>query len=471
MFRSMNPDMMYLYGNLDEHTFGKVSTSLAQAGVRMKTTPPPGPYTIWVAKPDYQNAMTALHSAGALESAPIGIEVGSGGASSVFMGQAERMQVTQKRRWQEIQVQLEAFNWVAKATCTSSPPVRNAFLKGDAGTVSVILTLFGTSSPDAEQRMMAANTVRNGFGVPAQNVNISDHHGRRIFDGSRDSGLEENLAHEEQFNRTKTDLAQRLLDDTYGPGLAKVSVSGAFSYEKYETLDETVSATKNLLSEESRDTATPVEGGGSGGAVTMGAGGGNLDSTAEPAEPATTSEVNKRYAPARNYKYTKHDQPVLTRLTVSLILDESVAASLLGAQDSIKGVLGFDSKRDEMFAVTQLLHGVERDSDGNPVAAAPIEAPEEPMSGTMLMLIENGVEIVAAIAFIMLLVRALKRGNVNIEINQPGADLENLKDDEIDMDALARRHVEDLLARDPDRVGALLSRWAISDDFYVRTSE
>ena len=31
---------------------------------------------------------------------------------------------------------------------------------------------------------------------------------------------------------------------------------------------------------------------------------------------------------------------------------------------------------------------------------------------------------------------------------------------------LARRHVEELLEADPERVGALLSRWALGEDYY-----
>lgn len=472
-FRSMNPSMVFLYGNLDQRMFNKVMGAIANAGVRFETTNPPGPYTIWVAQPDLQMALSAAHSAGALEDAPTGIEVGTGGASSVFMGQAERQQVTRKRMWQEVQRQLEAYEWVARAVCTSSSPSRNMFVDADPGTVSVVLTLYGSGFPDAEQRMSAATTVQNGFGVPAKNVVISDQHGRRIFDGSRDKALEENLAFEEQYNRNKTEIAQRFLDETFGIGLAKVSVSGEFNYEKVEKLDESVSPSKNLLSEELRDTETPVDSPTvTGGPVSTSTIGDGSDApAAAPSSPATTSEARRQYSPAKNFTYTKHDQPVLMRMAVSLVLDESLAADLDDAQEAIKGALNFNPERDQMHAVTQALPGVERDEKGLPLAPVAALPTEEPISPTLLMMLDHGVEIVAALAFIFLLMRGLKKGNVKIEIKQPGMNLDDLKDEEIDMDSLARRHVEDLLARDPDRVGALLSRWALGEDFYIRSHE
>jgi hypothetical protein len=44
-----------------------------------------------------------------------------------------------------------------------------------------------------------------------------------------------------------------------------------------------------------------------------------------------------------------------------------------------------------------------------------------------------------------------------------------LGDDEIDLDLLARKHVEELLERDPEKVSALLSRWALGEQFYAGT--
>ena len=40
----------------------------------------------------------------------------------------------------------------------------------------------------------------------------------------------------------------------------------------------------------------------------------------------------------------------------------------------------------------------------------------------------------------------------------------------MDLDALARAHIEELLQHEPERVSALLSRWALSEERFAETS-
>ena len=42
--------------------------------------------------------------------------------------------------------------------------------------------------------------------------------------------------------------------------------------------------------------------------------------------------------------------------------------------------------------------------------------------------------------------------------------------EEVDLDALARAHIEELLQSEPERVSALLSRWALSEERFAETS-
>ena len=46
----------------------------------------------------------------------------------------------------------------------------------------------------------------------------------------------------------------------------------------------------------------------------------------------------------------------------------------------------------------------------------------------------------------------------------------DVADEEVDIDALARAHIEELLQNEPERVSALLSRWALSEDRFAETS-
>ena len=42
-------------------------------------------------------------------------------------------------------------------------------------------------------------------------------------------------------------------------------------------------------------------------------------------------------------------------------------------------------------------------------------------------------------------------------------------EEEVDLDALARARIEDLIREEPEKVSALLSRWALSEDVLAET--
>ncbi|MDG1492178.1 MAG: hypothetical protein P8R43_09820, partial [Planctomycetota bacterium] len=56
--------------------------------------------------------------------------------------------------------------------------------------------------------------------------------------------------------------------------------------------------------------------------------------------------------------------------------------------------------------------------------------------------------------------------------NSPGRSsaLSEGADEEVDLDALARARIEELLQSEPERVSALLSRWALSEERFAETS-
>lgn len=474
MWRSANPSMSLLYGNMDKVQFGKVASALAQGGVRFRDSGPHPPYTIWVADADRSLAMQAVHGEGALEGAPTGIQTGTGSAASAFLSQAEREQMAQKRQWEEAQAMLQAMSWIRTASLMTSPSRGGPFHNGQPATVSVMLDLDGVEFPDREQSQMVARIVRNCFGVPEENVVISDSRGRRIYDGSRDADLDGSLEFEQSFQRARSLAAQRFLDETFGPGLARASVTGEFSYEMVESLDESMDAGKFLVTEESSKSQTPVGGTitGVGGPATTSAGSvsgvGPASGRDEPL--ATTQESRKQYLPGRRTTYQRQTQPTLLRMTVSLVLDESLAGRLADAEEALKGVIGFNSERgDSIHSMVQRLPGVDRDEQGQPL---PIDMPEPAPQGNPLvsLALERGIEILAAAVFLFLLLRTLRRSSTPLVQTESGNIVPKINEDEIDMDALARRHVEELLAREPEKVGALLSRWALGEDYFIKSS-
>lgn len=115
----------------------------------------------------------------------------------------------------------------------------------------------------------------------------------------------------------------------------------------------------------------------------------------------------------------------------------------------------------------------------------PVEAPApEPTSPLVFKALEHGLEIIVGLAFLFMLGKSLKSARTPGEgaagdlaaatggDNPLGRGLGNgdSSEEEVDLDALARAHIEELLQSEPERVSALLSRWALSEERFAETS-
>jgi len=471
-YRAAHPSMVLLYSDLDSEQFAAVQGAIAGKSIRFETSQPPGPYSIWVERGRRYEALHATALDSALVSDPRGITTTSAGTSSVFLSSGERQQQMLKRMWGEVEQMLEVFPFVGKAKVASSVPNTSSFVRSAPPTVSVVLKLLGTDRLDREQSDMVAQVVRFSFNVPVENVAISDQHGRRLFDGSRDMGMSEILAHQEEFDRKRTARVQDFLDRVYGPGVVGASVHGEWTYERIESVDESIDpSTKVPLSEVTVDTETPqVPAGGLAGVAGGPTGtASNVDPVtslpaADTAPPATTSESTKSYAVGRSTTHRLQDAPVLKRLTVTVFLDQSLADQGARIEQAIKDLAGFDESRSDKFSlVTTTFQGLDRDADGQPLEREPVELPE-PLDPRLTLLVERGVEIASALGFLIVLLLSLRRSKrtrreharaAAVEARESAAEVE-LPDPE----AVARARVEKLVKEDPEKVSALLSRWA-----------
>ncbi|TDJ71859.1 MAG: hypothetical protein E2O39_07625 [Planctomycetota bacterium] len=464
-FRASNPTFVLLETGLDAQKLSSVSAAIANKGIRFKPSYPPGPYTIWVEASREYEARNAMYIEGAMASDPRGIETSASGAATVFLGHGERLQQMQKRKEGEVEKLLEDYTWIAKATISSSTPARSSLTRVLPPTISVVLQLRGILEPDREQRETVATIVRSAFGAPRENVVISDQFGRTLYDGTRDNSLDELLAFQRQSDASETARIQAVFDDVYGPGLVRASVSSEWTHDQVESISETVDPTSKVrISKTESTTETPVGG-------PAGVSSSILDpsASARVPEPATTSDTTEEFAIGRSTTHTLQMTPVLKRLTLTLLVDESLAEKLADVEEAGKTLVRFDEARgDVVIAITAAFFSLERDQDGNPVPPEPAPLPET-TNPTLELLIEHGVEILAALAFLFVLLRGLKKGTAPVPPEAATAAAHAVPDEEIDVDMLARKHVEQLLTSDPEKVSALLSRWALSESPLLKT--
>lgn len=459
------PSFEILYTGLDAREAGAVQAALAGANVRYRVSQPPGPFVVHVDGEQYYSAQNAVALAGALDRAPEGIGSAAGAASHVFMSAQERAQSALKREWQELEKQLEELSFVERARVSTSIPEKSPLRKPEPMTVAVTLTLRGRAELTQAQATSVARLARFRFNVPAQNVLVTDQSGRSLVEGGPDDS-EAAMAQEvfEQARRGDAELERKANDAlrrVFGADLAHVVVTSTWTQEELESVKETVDPkNKAVVSETSSKTSTPssVQAGPSGYAGTASNlvdGGGDAGAEAAVAN-ATTSESTKSTVVGRETQLRRSHMPHMQRLSLSLFLDESLKPRLAEVESAVKSAVGFDATRGDSFAaMTAPFAGVQRDGEGKLVA--PVETAVEAPSRLTELLLRRGVEIAVAGALLFLLVKALRGGK------RPQADAEQRPPD-VDEDRwiemLARSRVEDLVKSDPEKLGAILSRWA-----------
>lgn len=487
-YQARNPHFVVLAADLDGPTFNTAITALAGADIRYETSMGPAPYMIRVEESKKYDALNAIHQSGEFLGGDRGITSGLSGSSSVFLGQSERHQRTQKRLWEEAEMQLERLNYVAKANVTVSGEQTSplARLRPDERRASVVLTLRSLAAPTASDTRALVGIVRGATGVAEERITIVDQHSSVLFDGADAGGADSLMALEEKYSRDRTDQAQQLLDRAFPAGLTAVAINGTWKQVREESISSSLDPPKKPRTERTRKTESPEWqrsiGGPAGVSANTQEGSTNNIPPAAVAEMATTNEkrVDYNFGSTTVHKVSQPHQ--LERLSISLVVDASLEAQIADAEALVKGLVGFDETRGDVIVTrSTAIPTVERDADGNPILPEPAEAPK-PTSPMLKMALEHGLELFAGLAFLMVLTRSLKSAKTSIIASQAppgsvagrrlanggdGSGSSDELDEAVDLDALARAHIEELLQSEPEKVSSLLSRWALAEDAFA----
>lgn len=470
------PSFTLLYSGLDARHAAAVQSALATANVRYQVSQPPGPFVVHVDESQYYAAQNAVALSGALETAPEGIQTNGTGASQVFLSAPERAQTVIKREWQEEEKQLEELDFVQRAHVSTSISESSSLRKTPPMTVAVTLTLKNGSELSKSQAQTVAKLVRYRFNVPQENVMIADQSGRCLFDGATcsDMASSELLDNERRHDEDLASRTNNLLDRVFGTGMAYVAVNSEWSYAQTESVKETVDPTKVVTSETTSKSTTPVDSGSSAGGVAgttsnLNAEFGTTNAAVPPVTApgaaetlAQSSESQKQYAVGRETRLDKNSAPKLARMSVSLFLDDSQKERLKDLESSVKASIGFDEKRGDTFSsMVTAFASVKRDEKGQPVAPAPVVEASGP-NRMMEMLIQRGIEIAAAVAFLVLLFRTLKGASKAAVETAATAQAAKLDPEALQM--LAKTEIEELVKTDPALVSSILSRWAAEEE-------
>lgn len=487
---SSRPHFVLLHGQVSDTERVAVEKSLAAAGIRYRISQPPGPFVVDVDESQFYEAQNAVAIAGALQRSSTGIDTGSSGSSKIFMTAAERAQAMQKREWQELEQQLACLDFVASARVTTAIAKSSPLREDKPVTVSVTLALRGQTLLTAEQAANVGRIVRYRFNVPPENVVITDQNARTLYAGNAegDSGVAQAVSrseHARSYERALEEKANDALARAYGAGKGYVTLATEWDYDLRTIDDEVLQPKGVLIDDEKTETVTPpnapsAEVGGAAGTAS------NLTSEQEPLTPeaaaavaaanapATSTDSKRRYDVGRTRTRTVHSTPTLERMSVSLVLDQSLEAKKDEIAQLVEAIVGFEPTRKDVLRVsTTAIVQPEAAVDGEPVAATGGEG----MSPTLRMVLGHGVELLAAIAFLVVAFKTLKgaklgggvasggmtaaasTGGAGAVMRHGGGHVDH-DESEPDPEMLARARVEELVRTDPRRVGEILSRWA-----------
>lgn len=502
---SGKPHFVKLYSDLSDAERVAVEKALSGAEVRYRVSDFPGPFVVYVDEPQFDKAQFAVAMAEALRTTPKGIDTSGAGAGAIFLSAGERQQTMQKREWQETERLLEQFDFVTDATVTTSMPDPSPLRAQKPVMVSVTLQLKGAGDLSAEQASNVAKIVRYRFGVPAENVVIADQSGRTLFDPTHAEGGQdprELLVQSEKYDRELASKANKHIESAFGPRKALVTVTSQWNYDHSTIYDEKIDPETVAIQVDTKETSAPV------GALNSTGGAAGVSSntpnefgnettpvpnetsgaaTAAAAGSTRTKDNRTTYEASRTRTETVRTTPRLERMSVALVIDESLASKKAEIQKIVEAAVGFDSGRQDTIGVTTTSLSVPEvvAADGTtPEGTTPEEAPaEEPgLSPMMETLLQRGVEIVSAIAFLGLLATSLKgskkgaaaagaghapalagaggpvgsagsSGGATTMVNSDGSAMD------VDPEVLARAQIEELVRTDPRRVGEILSRW------------
>ncbi|HEU4700878.1 MAG TPA: flagellar basal-body MS-ring/collar protein FliF [Conexibacter sp.] len=382
----------------------------------------------------------------------------------------------------EIAKTVEQVDGVGGASVQLVLPDREAQLFSDESSpATAAVLLSGASAIDPGSVRGIAQLVANSVpGLQIDKVTITDGSGQLLWpsgDGSGAAtgggGLLAKQAAEARYNQAMASTLTAMLTRTLGPDKAQVQVHA--DLDANEATREELTYGRRGVALQSKSERETLRGGGSGGGGTAGTG------ANAPAYAQTGAGGRSDYRRDSSDDVFGVDKTVTrTRIApgsvnaqqVSVLLDRSVPASAIPQiEAAVASAAGIDRERGDVLTVGQVAFA------RPPAAVAP--SPVATYGGYLKYVFVA----LATLGFLFFVTRQLKRRESEtlavaptwlseIEAPRTLAELERLEADDHPThvrplrtpEQPARLQVEDLVARDPDRVAQQVRAWMAEDD-------
>ena len=411
------PTQAPLFSNLASADASAIVDELNAAGVAYELTD--GGQTIMVAKDQVYDLRLTMSGQGL----PAGQDTGYALLDEQGITTSEfQQQTTYQRALEgELAKTLESLEGVRSAVVHVALPEDEVFVTDKAEpTASVLLDLTPGTALSGEQIQAVTNLVSSSIqGMEPDQVTVADSSGQVLSTAGEGMTAAAGDARSQVETEQETRLAakaQAMLDRVLGPGRSVVSVRAEVDLAERQTTSETYTYEQGTppISE-----STVTEDYTGGGGVPVGGvlGPENMPDAAANAG-AGDSTYNKESTTANNavgktVEVEKSAPGDIKRMTVSVVMDEAVAANLNQQQmrDLMTTGVGLDEARGDDITVATLPF----DTTAADNAAADMEAAREAEeSAAMWSMIRSG-GIAAGIALVVLIVWLRSRRNREVE--------------------------------------------------------
>lgn len=336
-------------------------------------------------------------------------------------------------------------------------------------TAAVLLTGSSDAIDPGAVRGIAQLVSSSVKGLKSSNVSITDGTGELLWprgEGGSDGGLSKQTVQARYESQVEAGLGA-LLTRTVGPGKAEVKVSADVNADQ-ATKDELLYAKKGTpLKEtvENEKLAGPAAGAGGVSGTT-----GNVPGYSQAAAGAVGAgqgynrkSSTTQYGVNKTVVRTKVAPGAVNKLNVALLVDKSVpAAEIPALQKAVASAAGIDPVRGDTLAVSQIAFAKV------PTAGVPGAGP-----GGMIGYAKYAAAGLALLAFLFFSARQLRRREGEMLMREPQwlreieapttlANLErprNVAALPERSDSPARQQVEELAAREPERVAQQIRTW------------
>jgi flagellar M-ring protein FliF len=465
------PSYTTLMAGVDPAQTGKITSSLAAQGIGYQLQN--GGTAIAVESAKTAQARVALATAGLLGTQQPGFSL----MDSQQLGQSTfQQQITYERALEgQLASTIQTINGISSAQVNLVLPNAQSQLFADStqsSTASVLLSGSSSSLGSSSIRGIAQLVASSVPGLQIGKVTITGSDGSLLWPSSASAdssgGLLAKPAAEQRYDSTMAAEVNAMLAQTLGTGKAQVVVNANMNANQ-ATSDTLTYAKKGVpLTQQVANEALKGAGGTAAG-VTGTAG--NIPGYTGTGGSGTSNyknlTTNTTFGVDKTITHSTIAPGALIQQSVSVLVDKSVpAASLPAIKAAVANAVGLQTKRGDVLSVGQLPF------------AKPAATPAAVAPSSMMKYAKYGAIGLGSLLFLIFAGRMLRRREREPFAGQPTwlrelesprtlASLEQRQDAEVTALRpavnVAKRQVEELVQRDPERVAQQVRAWMAED--------